>query len=1335
MGVRHGRHRPLLTPVLAAAFSVAIGTLAYAQGSFFTSLSGTVVDASGGVIPGASVKVRNNGTGEEFNTVTAADGAFAVASLPGGTYSVTVSLMGFKTAVLNSVTLNAAVPANVKVTLAVGTLEENVTVTGDSALVLQTRTPSIAANLTSTQIVNLPLTSRNALDSLTSLAGFNTSGTARNSTVNGLPKSAINITLDGMNIQDNFLKTSDGYFARLTPTLDSVEDVTVTMAGNTADATGQGGVQIKFVTKSGSNQWIGTAYEYLRHDALNANTWFNNRDLPPDPATGKAPKTRLRNYQQGIAQGGPLIKNKAFFFFNYEEQRSPSTSTLQRVVLTEDAGKGIFSYNTAAGVQRVNLLQLAAANGQLSTLDPTIARLLGDIRSATGTTGSLAALSNPLVQQYTFQTPTSSFNPSPTARVDVDVSRNHRLTGSMNYRHINSTPDTTNNAQVPFPGFPQTGSQQSTRWTTSESLRSTIGASLVNEARFGGTGGATFFSPELTPSLWSGSGIGNTNGYRLDLFNACCGAGFRLTNPNTGNTATNGGAANGNSREASTWVAEDTATWVRGRHNVTFGGSMVQADVWLKQQTLIPTATFNVLATESAASMFTAANFPGASATDLTNAQSLYALLTGRISSLTGTARINPAGDSYVPLGQSTAQGRMREVDFYAADQWRAGANFTVSAGLRYVLSLPFYPTNNGYTTVTPDSLCGVSGIGSVAGCNLFTPGTLTGSRSNYIQYPAGTYAYNVDKNNIAPSIGAAWELPGMNGGLGRAILGSEEGDSVIRGGFAVAYQRPGMSDFTGVFGANQGIQVTQQRDNTNTSLPILLRTAPALPAAPAVSYPITPTITNNVNAFDSNLQIPYTQSYTVGWQRKLGRDTAFEVRYVGSRHREDWETIDLNQPNIVTNGFVNEFRTAQANLQANIAAGRGGTFAYTGAPGTSPLPIFLAYLNGQNGSKAGDPSLYTGANWTNANFLGYLAAHNPNPLGFMCNNATGCTTATIPNGFLGNTAFRNNAAAAGLPVNLFVANPDVLGGALLTTNVGGTRYNSMQFELRKRLSDGVSFNTSYAWGTAYITQGYGLQRPTAEILQAGQVGGVQHAFKANWLYDLPFGRERRWAHNVGSAMDALVGGWSIDGVARIQTGEMLDFGNVRLVGMSEDEFRRAVDRRVGANGQLFLLPDDIIQNTVRAFSVSATSATGYGALGVPTGRYLAPANGPDCIETSPGYGDCGVRSLVVNGPPLYRFDIGASKRVRIRGSVTFEFRAEMLNAFNKPYFNPGSTAGTPLGFTSTYFPSGTQGPVANNGTLTSNSTVGSSADSFRLTQLLGDNTARIIQLVWRVRW
>jgi hypothetical protein len=823
--------------------------------------------------------------------------------------------------------------------------------------------------------------------------------------------------------------------------------------------------------------------------------------------------------------------------------------------------------------------------------------------------------------------------------------------------------------------------------------------------------------------MWSGTG-----NVRLNLFGACCGTGFQLTNLNTGVTATNGGQSQYSAREASTTVIEDTATWIKGKHSVSFGGSMVQGDVWLKTHTLVPTANFGLLSSESANAMFTAANFPGASATDLTNATNLYAMLTGRISSLTGDARINPAGDSFVPLGESTAQGRMREFDFYASDSWRATPTLTVSGGLRYVLANPFYPTNNSYTTVTEAGLYGVSGVG-----NLFMPGTLTGTKPSFIQYPAGTYAYDPDRNNFGPSVGIAWQAPGQDNALGRLILGSQEGDSVIRGGFALAFQRPGMSDFALTFAANQGIAVNLLRDNTNSSLPILLRNQPALPSAPAATYPIIPTsITNSVNAFDSNLQLPYTQSYTVGWQRKLGQDTAIELRYVGSRHRQDWETVNLNEISITDNGFLNEFRKAQANLQANIAAGRGTTFAYTGAPGTSPLPIFLAYMNGLPGAQAGDASKYTGANWTNSSFLGYLAAQNPNPFGFMCNNAGGCTTATLTNGFIGQTAFRNNAAAAGLPVNFFVANPDVIGGANLTTNSGGTRSNSVQFEFRKRLSQGFQLNTSYVWGQAYIAQRYGFSKPTVDLLQVGQIGGVQHAFKTNWLYELPFGREKHWGGNAGAVVDGLIGGWSIDGVARVQTGEMMDFGNVRLVGMTVDEFRKAVGLRVGANGQLFLLPQDIIDNTVRAFAVSATTQSGYSGA-APTGRYLAPANGPDCIETEPGFGDCGVRSLVVNGPPLVRFDMSIVKRMRVHGRVTFEFRGEFLNAFNSPYFNPASTvSGQALGMTTNV--TAPPGPIQT-GTPYSNTTAGTSSDSFRLIQLLGDNTSRIIQLVFRVRW
>lgn len=1302
-----------LIAVVAVCLVLGGGSPALAQGSIFSRLSGTVVDTDGAAMPGVNVTVKNLGTGQVITIVTGSDGTFTAPNIASGKYSVTAELQGFKSTELDSVSVASGIPTAVKITMQIGTLAETVTVVGESSNIVQSQSPAIATNLTGQQIQSLPLTSRNALDSLTSLAGFNTSGTARNSTVSGLPRSAINITLDGMSVQDNYLKTTDGYFARLSPLLDSVEEVTVTTAGNTADATGQGAVQIRFVTKAGTNSWNGTAYEYLRHDALNANTWFRNRDLPPDPKTGKAPKTQLRQYQQGFAQGGPIKPNKAFFFFNYEELRSPSSSTLQRVILTPQAAQGIFSYNTAAGVQSVNLLNIAAANGQLATVDPTVSKILASIQSSTSQNGGVSALNNPLVQQYTWSTPTQSFNPSPTTRLDYEVTRNHRLTGSFNYRHINSTPDTTNGAQLPFPNSQTTGSQQSTRWTTSESLRSTFGDRLFNEFRVGGSGGATLFSPELGTSMWS-----DTAGYRLNFGGACCGTGATLTNPSLG--------AGQSSREASTKVMENTTTWLKGNHNVQMGASLVQTDVWLQNQTLVPTANFGISTSEAADAIFNAGTIPGASATDIAQAKSLYAMLTGRITSLTGDARINASGDKYNLLGLSRAEGRMREFNVFVSDSWRATPSLTISAGLRYVLQNPFYPTNDSYTTMTVDSLYGISGNG-----NINKPGTITGAKPVFVRYSAGQYAYNPDRNNLAPSVGAALQVSPTDGFM-RWIRGSQEGDVVIRGGWAMAFQRPGMSDFTGVFGDNQGIAVSLQTDQNNASLPILLRTTPALPTPPGVALPAAPaSITTRGNAFDPNIQLPYTQSWSAGWQRKVSRDSAIELRYVGSVHENDWDTININEPNVTTNGFLTEFRQAQANLQANIAAGRGATFAYMGAgTGTNPLPIMLAHFNAQNAANAGNAALYTGANWTSATFLGFLAARNPNPWGFASAGT---------NGLIGNATLRNNAIAAGLPANFFVANPDLLGAgttagaANLTTNTGaGTRAHSIQFEFRKRMSHGFSVNPSYTWSRAEVQNRYGFTKPLEWVEQAGQVGNVRHALKANFVLEIPVGRNRAFGSKMNGVLDAIVGGWSMDGVARVQTGEVLDFGNVRLVGMTKRDLQKEIKVQQGAGGQIFILPADILDNTVKAFSVSPTSANGYGSLGAPTGRYFAPANGPDCLETAPGYGDCGARSITVNGPSLYRLDLGISKKFDLPGRFTFEFRGEMLNAFNTPYFNPASTGGTPLGFTTTA--TAPAGAVAGT-TPVSNTTAATSVDNYRLTALLGDNTSRQVQLVWRLRW
>ena len=155
----------------------------------------------------------------------------------------------------------------------------------------------------------------------------------------------------------------------------------------------------------------------------------------------------------------------------------------------------------------------------------------------------------------------------------------------------------------------------------------------------------------------------------------------------------------------------------------------------------------------------------------------------------------------------------------------------------------------------------------------------------------------------------------------------------------------------------------------------------------------------------------------------------------------------------------------------------------------------------------------------------------------------------------------------------------------------------------------------------------------------------MTHAFKGTWTYELPFGQGKRFAAGAGPVLDRVIGGWSFDGIARIQSGRMLDFGNVRLVGMSVDELRDMFKLRFDSAGKVvYMLPQDVIDETVKAFSVSATSPTGYGALGAPSGRYIAPDNGPDCIEVAEGFGDCGLRTVVVTGPKLVRFDLSGSR-------------------------------------------------------------------------------------------
>ncbi len=574
-------HR-LLSALTLAALIAAPSASAYAQAT--SQITGTVVDTSGASIPGATVEAKNKGTNAVLSAVTSSQGSFVIPAVQPGTYTVTVTLQGFKTAILNDVVANVGVPAVVRATLEVGGISETVVVEAATAVV-QTSATDVSSTINTKQITSLPLTSRNVLDFITFLPGVNTPGGNRDSTVNGLPQSAINITLDGINVQDNTLKSTDGFFTIVQPRLDAIEEVTVTGAAGGASGAGQGAVQIAFVTKSGTNTYSGSGYHYFRSDKLNENTWFNIRNVVAKP--------KLLQNQTGGRLGGPVLipglydgRGKMFFFFNVEEFRQPSDVTRTRTILHPNAQAGMFRYDVGGGVIReVNVLHAAPGGDRHHGPDDPDRSSPRSARRP-GRTGSITDLANPQVQQFSYNVPVKALNYFPTFRGDYNITTSHRFSATLNWHTFSSVPDTLNGLEPAFPGFPVFGSQTSTRIQLSTALRSTLPGDMVNELRIGYSGAPVeFFKEQFDAGLWNGS-VANQKGFQLGI----SAAGISNASP----------GPNAQSRNASTMLIEDTVTWLRGNHSFTFGGSMTQVDIWLKNQTTVPSIAFDVVTSDPA---------------------------------------------------------------------------------------------------------------------------------------------------------------------------------------------------------------------------------------------------------------------------------------------------------------------------------------------------------------------------------------------------------------------------------------------------------------------------------------------------------------------------------------------------------------------------------------------------------------------------------------------------------------------------------------------------------------------------------------------------------------
>ncbi len=1227
--------------VYALSLLLALGSfsnVALAQVQTTARISGTIVDQQGAVISGAEVVIKEDATGREYKVKAGDDGLFVLPSLGVGTYTVTAMAQGFKQTVVKNVKTEGGQTASVNVVMQVGAANETVTVTS-GAEVLQKENTNIGATITGRQITELPFTSRDALDLVLNLPGTATPGRPRQSTVNGLPKGALNLSIDGINSQDPLLRSSDGFFTYIRPRIDAIEEVTVSTATPGAESAAGGAIHINFVTKGGTNEYHGGVFWYHRNPVLNSNFYFNTiqRIRDPqnpncDPATPgclvETPRARVLLNQIGGKVGGPIIKDRVFFFASYEEYRLPEQQVRTRSILSPLAEQGIFQYpgGPAGGV---NLLALAGSRGFPSTFDPTISGIVSAIRQSTSV-GAVINGSDPNFQSFTFTNTGGQTRRFPTLRVDANVTSKHHVEAIYNYQDFASVVDFLNGVDPAFPApVPQIfGSQGSDRFSLTTALRSQLTSTIVNEARFGLVGGTVVFFPEVAPESFEPFG------------------GIAPVFPLTSNpfSTTNPQRRNGPYQQFN-----DDLSWVKGRHNMRFGMSYSHVSLFSQNvaNRVVPQVTFGINASDPANNVFNGTTLPGSNATIQATARSLYAMLTGRILNVNDQARLNEETKAYSLDDTAISRNDRTEFGFYGQDSFKVRPNLTLNYGLRWQPVLSPHHNNGVYIRPGFEGLFGISGVG-----NLFVPGASGGAPTQYLPIGKEDKVFQDDWNNFAPSIGLAWSPQFKNSWL-KKVFG--EGDqTVIRAAYSISYFTGGTNEFDGILATNPGLTTfagLRSGIETPAATPLLLRNGiPAIPVPPAPTFPRAAVAGTSAADFDPNLQTPYVSSWSFGIQREINRDTVLEIRYVANHGTKLIRTYNLNEVNIFENGFLNEFIAAQRNLQIALAAGRPANFRNQGLPGQVALPIYTASFGSA-----------TSATFGNATFINQLLQGQAGAAASLLGNSAA------------NIAFQNNRIAAGLPANLFTVNPSVYGASsFIQTNGADSNYNSLQIELRRRLAQGLLVQGSYVFSKAltdsFASSSVSQAEPTT-IRNFGENKGpspfdINHAFKVNYIYEIPVGPGKRF-FSGGGVLGKIMEGWGTDGIVRWQSGgvQLLTCGRATfnqkesgcvLVGMDRNQFQESIKIRKDADaatrGTVFWLPEDIIENTLRAFGLRP---------GTPQGRYIAPPTTPGQLGSQ----------IYFYGPSFFRADLSILKKTRVTETVNVEFRAEFLNAFNHTNF------------------------------------------------------------------
>lgn len=1226
------KFRSFLCSATVFAFLILLGAVALGQVSR-SSLSGVVSDQNGAAISGAKVVAKNVATGEEYQATTTAQGAYTFASVAPGQYTVKVEASGFKRVEAQGITIEIATPASLNLALEVGDVSEAVVVSGETQDILNTTSATLTKVISTRQVQDLPLTGRNPLDLIRLSPGISVTGDdARNASVGGLRGSATNVTQDGINAMDNFVKTSS-FFAISAPSLNSTSEFSISVGTNGSES-GRGVAQVRMVTKSGTNDFNGTLFWQHRNDALNANTFFNN--------LAGVPRQKVRQNFFGGTIGGPIrLPKKAFgpiaydgrdkshFFFSYEGFREPFSVTRNRTVLTEQARQGIYRYTDANGAtQSLNIFSIGNRQGP----NPIIANLLRDIPLPNNT----EAGDGLTTAGYRYNASGSSPNDKYVGRFDQQLLQNseigsHRLEFVYNYAKFLLTPDTFNSLDAPFPGGVN-ALQSSERTLVTAAIHSTFGSRMTNEVRVGHQRAPVGFIRESNPT-------------RPFITFPTVG-GISITTPD--NTFMSQG------RNTMVYQYIDNFSLVTGAHSWRFGGDFQS----------ITAATFNDAGINQTINIGTnAANpdgivnsmFPnlpaGATGQGIADrGRFLYRTLTGLLGTSSATFNVTSPTSGFVPGATRDRTFKQRMVSLYAQDSWRMRRNFTLGYGVRWEFQgVPFEAKG-----VAIQPIGGIDGVFGVSGRNnLFNPGVRRGPATTTIDFvngDTGIKLYKDDWNNFAPFLSIAYS-PNFESGPLRWLFGAE-GKTSIRGGYSISYLQEGftvVSNALGVGTTNPGLIQTAANN-----VPTGVLTAAGVPlTTPVFSIPTTDAANfainngNGIYAFDQDLRTPYVQQWSFGIGRELGRDTAVEVRYVGNHAVKLFRGINYNEVNIFENGFLTEFLNAQRNLAAN-----GGSSFAPGAAGTVPLPIFSTLFAG-----------LTAANgFANATLINNLTNNNVGTMAFTLAN----------NPLFANN--RRNLTFNGQPSpNFFLANPNASFAQALT-NGSFSNYNSLQVELNRRMSKGLFGGISYTFSKAITdSAGQGNSQSTLEsyrtfrdirLDRSRSSFDQTHRFVANYIYELPFGSGKKWLNSV-PVLSKVVEGWQVGNIISWQTGTPITvYSNratfnqanpglnpVQLAGISFEEYRKNTGIFKTPSGVFFVNPS--LLNVTTNARGQATNAT------IKPGLFESPAPGT--------FGNFPRNAMT--GPSFSQWDFSLIKRTKITETANVEFRTTFYNAFNQANF------------------------------------------------------------------